>query len=55
MFFIVQHDVRSNCVERLVYEQWRGSSRTIANRNLPLEIPQDFPNSHGLSNGLYTP
>jgi len=28
---------------RLVYEQWRGSARTIANKYLPLEIPQEFP------------
>jgi hypothetical protein len=30
-----------------VYEQWRGSARTIANRYLPLEIPQEFPSRRG--------
>src|SRR5690554_1774942 len=33
--------------QRYVYEQWRGSSRTIANKYLPLEIPQEFPSRRG--------
>ncbi len=36
-----------NVVQRFVYEQWRGTSRTIANRYLPEENPQDFPSRRG--------
>ncbi len=35
------------CCQRFVYEQWRGSSRTIVNKYLPLENPQDFPSRRG--------
>lgn len=30
-----------------VYEQWRGLARTIANKYLPEENPQDFPSKRG--------
>lgn len=43
MNFIVLFFIFSNYRQRLVYEQWRGLARTIANKYLPLEIPQEFP------------
>ena len=41
-YFYENLKVNFKRIERLVYEQWRGLIRTIANKYLPVENPQEF-------------